>query len=399
MAIRTTKDILDRFEQRLSESDAVDIAVAWATHCPAVEKLRAFCGRNGVLRIVVGLDGSATDPTTLRDMAAFADLRIGAVQPPATGIFHPKYYCFRKSSRSTVWVGSANLTGSGFGRNEELVLETAGSKDSQKWFESLWNSLAEDPSEVIEVYARNWRPPSEREQRRWGTGSGARPQSQRAVERLNASWSWDDYVANLRVQDDEMLAADRGGSVFGDTYSWMNTIRVGRPVTRLRNWRSLKPWQIDVLLGRQVWGALGRLTGAGKACSIISGSSESDSGVRRDILRHLRSTTKDGVDAIRSGADALVGIRNLGHRIGEGVATRLLALTRPDCYVSLNGASRCGLAQCSGLPPTTLDRRYGDLLEWVLGAKWYGAPRPLDPLEGEIWDYRAALVDVFVYEG
>lgn len=398
MAIRTAKDILDRFEKRLRESDAVDVAVAWATHCPAVEKLRAFCGRNGVLRIVVGVDGSSTDPTTLRDLATFSDLRIGSVQPPASGIFHPKYYCFRKSARSTLWIGSANLTGSGFGGNEELVLETAGSKDSQKWFESLWDSLVEDPSEAIEVYARNWKPPSERERRRWGTGSRARPQRLRAAERLDSSRSWDDYVANLRAKDDEMLAADRGWSVFGDTHSWMNTIRVGHPVTRLSNWRNLKPWQIDVLLGQQDWGALGRLKGAGKACSIIKGSSESDRGVRRDVLRHLRSTTKDGVDAIRSGAGALVGIRNFD-RIGEGVATRLLALTRPDCYVSLNNASRAGLAECSDLRPTTLDKRYGDLLEWLHGSTWHEAPKPSDPLEAEIWDYRAALVDALVYNG
>jgi len=46
-----------------------------------------------------------------------------------------------------------------------------------------------------------------------------------------------------------------------------------------------------------------------------------------------------------------------------------------------------------------MDRRYGDLLAWVHGSNWYQAQRPPDALEGEIWDYRAALVDAFVYDG
>ena len=104
-------------------------------------------------------------------------------------------------------------------------------------------------------------------------------------------------------------------------------------------------------------------------------------------------------EPIRAGVEALAGIRDSGPRIGPGVATRFLALARPDLYVSLNGASRQGLAECSGLAPTTMDRRYGDLLAWVHGSNWYRAERPTDALEGEIWDYRAALVDAFVYDG
>ena len=404
--IRIVENPLDRFEELLSASDAVDIAVAWATHCPAIAKLRAFCARKGSLRIIVGVDGSATDPTTLKDLAGFAHLRIGIAQPPASGIFHPKYYCFRKSSRSIVWVGSANLTCSGFGGNEELMLETAGSTDTQKWFESLWRSLPADPREAIDAYARNWKPQSERQQQRAGGRSRLRRQSQSAPERLDSSWSWDDYVANLTAKDEEMLAVDnhKDGkpeepwTVFGETRSWMNTIRVGHPITGLQSWRSLKRWQTDVLVGRSPWGALGTLKGAGMACSIITGNSARDREVRRDILQQLQSTTEDGDDAIRFGVEALVGMRKLGHRIGSGVATRLLALARPECYVSLNGASRDGLAKCSDLAPTTLDRRYDKLLEWVHGSTWYGAPRPSDSREGEIWDYRAALVDAFVYE-
>ena len=406
MAVITSCELLDRLEERLRDSDRADISVAWATHCPAIEKLREFCQRGGELRIVVGIDGNVTDPKTLLDLQGFAKLRVGSVRPPSRGIFHPKYYCFRNSTGSTIWIGSANLTGGGFGGNEELVLESAGDAESSAWFDALWSSLAANPDSAIAAYERDWSPRPEGKRRGTGT-SRSRDREIRAGGRLDADWSWDDFVANLWAKDEAMLTRamkygsgkpEEPWSVFGEYRSWMHTIRVGRAVASLRSWRNLKPWQAEVLVGQSPWGALGTLKGAGKAYSMIMGNAEADADVRADILRQLRSTGVAGAESIRTGVQALAGIQDSGPRIGPGVATRLLALARPDCYVSLNKASRRGLSECSVLPRTTLDRRYGDLLAWVYGSNWYQAPRPTDVLEGEIWDYRAALVDAFVYK-
>ena len=288
MAVITSRELLSRFEERLDDCGGADIAVAWATHCPAIEKLRRFCGRGGELRIVVGIDGSVTDPTTLRHLQAFARLRVGAARPPARGLFHPKYYCFRKSTGSTVWVGSANLTGGGFGGNEELVLECAGDAESKAWFEALWESLPAHPDAVIAAYADDWHPRPEGERRRT-RGGRSRSGTRSSAEQLDAGWSWDDFVANLRAKDEAMLAVameDGSGkpeepwSVFGDYRSWMHTIRVGRPIAGLRSWRNLDPWQAEVLVGQSPWGALGTLKGAGKAYSMISGDAAGDGDVR-----------------------------------------------------------------------------------------------------------------------
>ena len=130
---------------------------------------------------------------------------------------------------------------------------------------------------------------------------------------------------------------------------------------------------------------------------IILGRTAADREDREDILREVRAATETGIDVIQAGVNAVAGISKRDH-VGVGVATRLLALARPDCYVALNGASREALSMYSGLARTTLERHYGALLEWVYGSNWYAAPRPSDPLEREIWDCRAALVDAFVYD-
>ena len=87
--------------------------------------------------------------------------------------------------------------------------------------------------------------------------------------------------------------------------------------------------------------------------------------------------------------------------IGPGVATRLLTLARPDRLVSLNAASRRGLADYAGLAVGTLDqpRNYEKLLLHIYRKPWFRSPRPgLDSrIEEEAWSMRAALLDSFIY--
>ena len=158
MPIRKGEELLDQLSKRLRKSNSVDVAVAWATRCPAVDELRGFCERGGKLRIVVGLDRNVTDPKALWELYDFGELRIGTPRTSAGGIFHPKYYCFQRERGSTVWIGSANLTRGGFGRNDELMLETAASGKAREWFESLWRSLPANPRKAIEAYEHDWRP-------------------------------------------------------------------------------------------------------------------------------------------------------------------------------------------------------------------------------------------------
>lgn len=408
MAILTAENILDKFAERLQDSNAVDIAVAWATHGLHIEKLRAFCKREGKLklRIVVGIDGNATDPPTLRDLAEFANLRIGVARRPASKTFHPKYFCFHKSSESTLWIGSANLTNSAFGRNEELMLETKGTNDSKEWFDTLWNSLSANPQNKIDEYAKCWKPHFDGARSRPENSQISRPHLKPLSNRLDSSWSWNDFVDALYIKHEVMLSDqtdDRDTeqyvpfSVFGDHRSWMHTIRLGHPITMLHSWRNLDRWQKEILVGDTPFGAFGHFKGAGKANGYIKRDDQETRSVRKRILNYLPSASEVEDDPIRIGLRALRGMRKI-NGIGAGVATRFLALARPESYVSLNNASRIGLAESSGIAPTTLDKHYKELLEWVHGSEWYNAPRPSDSLEAEIWDYRAALVDALVYE-
>ena len=159
-------DLRHRFSELLAEARKVDIAVAWANSCYALEALHKRLGEGTAMRIAVGISGNVTCPKELRRLQKLAkqkpklaDLRIAPL--PKRGIFHPKYFCFHGPTRTIYWVGSANLTKSGFDHNDELVHEFEDSTaESRKWFESLWNKLDPDPGRAIDDYEKRWEPPT-----------------------------------------------------------------------------------------------------------------------------------------------------------------------------------------------------------------------------------------------
>ena len=157
MAVGQGYDLMKLLECRLCESCGVDIAVARAAPCPAVDELGEFCAGGGLLRVVVGIDGNATDPAALRQLAGFGQLRVGA-GAVAASVLQLRCYWFHRGAGSTVWVGSADLTRGGFGGDGGLMLENEGGEVSAAWFESLWSSLAPDPAERIAAYERDWSP-------------------------------------------------------------------------------------------------------------------------------------------------------------------------------------------------------------------------------------------------
>ena len=82
--------LLQRLVELAGKAKQIDIAVAWARPCDAVE---ALVESDADKRIVVGLSNHFTDPITLRRLQESAALRVVPDAPP--GIFHPKYYRFR----------------------------------------------------------------------------------------------------------------------------------------------------------------------------------------------------------------------------------------------------------------------------------------------------------------
>ena len=404
MSLIETSQLLQRFSERLAQAARVDIAVAWAKSCDALEALAESVDEGTTIRIAVGVSGNVTDPTTLARLQNFADLRI-APSPPYR-IFHPKFFCFHGPDKTICWVGSTNLTRGGFGGNAELVHEFDDCVgEGRHWFESLWNTLDPDPGPAIADYKDRYQP-QKRVPRPPPTGSAPE-----LVPLANQS-TWDDFVEGLRVRDDYWSWRSQQDEKFpwdvlGDTQSWIHTIATGREVVRLPDWTNLTQRECFILRGRDkeegTWGLLGSLEPVGRFKQAFNPQNMPDFGPVRTQLRHLvgQVLNAPSSEIAHYAHKAVREIKRVDSRFGPAVATRLLTLARPDCLVSVNGQSAKGLGKLSGLPktPHPLANKYEELLNWVYEQPWFKARQPDDPLERTIWNCRAALLDAFVYKG
>ncbi len=393
----TRDTLIDRLDRHLGTARRIDIAVAWAAECDALERFCEFARNGGSLKAIIGIWGNATHPNALRNIQSCAQLRI------ATGLegqFHPKFYLFHLENQRICWIGSANLTRPGFQQNDELVFEFVDeSDDASKWFDNLWNSLSEDCSTVLDGYEKNWQPPSP---------SPGHPviHVNHVYELARELTDWSSFVAAITKADQYWSAQwRRDRPVTGEGDSWLDTITRGRALVRRKDWGELSQDDRRLLLGRGPYGQLGNMGGAGRANNVFRVASAQ----HRQIQRTIREALQPAIDAndrdfARAACDFGAAVEAIP-RFGGAIATRFLALARPDRAVSVNRGSKAGLAELTGLPENTLSnapqgrgRSYLDLLRWFEDQAWYSNPAPRNAYQALLASARVALIDAFVYE-
>ena len=384
----TEDEILPRFLEHLSWATEIDLATAWAT---IHEGLRALQRQRPSpdVRAVVGLWGNQTNPFALRMLANIGQLQ-GA---DAARHFHPKVFIFRGDGRSVAWVGSANFTSGGFGMNEEALFETPDTKSVQNWFNDLWDHGDPLDDAAIKAYDQSRkdnpppRPPRPRPPRRPDLAP---------LQLLEEVGDWRSYVAALE-QCDGWWSHRHSWSVLGERSSWRETAEVLHGVIAQPDWTELDQSHRLRLLGRmpgeEDWALFGRMRPA--AVNTVFGA---DREAIQDIVLGVVAADENAFP--RLAFESYRALRDIDG-VGPGIATRLLTLARPDRFVSVNDASRAGLASFSGLAPSTTlgtPPNYARLLTTIYDQDWYRNPAPRNAYERAISGRRAALLDSFVYD-
>lgn len=398
----TNETLLDRLYELTKKSIKIEVAVAWANECAALDRLLEFGRTNGALRAIVGVSGNATHPNALRVLQRSARLRI---HPSMGGIFHPKLYLFHLEKKSIAWIGSANLTRPGFEQNKELVIEIEDfDHTAAKWFEDCWAGLSDDEGteELLKDYEDQWEPPSPP---RSTYHEGSRPRRNTSTFAAFLT-NWPSFVVQL-IEADLFWGRrwnDQEAPVTGETGSWLETITIGRRVIVREDWSDLGREDRNVILGRSPHGYLGSMKGAGRANNIFCEASRENLAVRRTIRRALQSPIDASEADFALAACDFIGQVNRIPGFAGALATRFLTLARPDRAVSVNNGSRRKLAELTNLPESTLsnppggrNHSYLDLLHWFEEQDWYSNPVPASVRERLLAQNRAALFDAFVY--
>lgn len=405
--------IQGRFRALLKAHTRVDIATAWAT---CGEHLRMLADatkreqRPVDVRAIVGTAGNATRPDALEELCRITngDLRI---VPGGIRLFHPKLYLFGRHTTGRVgshaWVGSANFTNAGFGHhaeaNEEMIVEIGPGKTTDAlaaWFRERWNRCptALPVSEVIRRYTDDWEQnPPDRSIRRFVSGDIVHRSD--LLDDAHRPLTLQQYRQALRKCEEMLRDEERDWEVLNPRgQSYMRAVPERRRLLLGEaRWSQLSESQLRQLTGGvphtewSWWGLLGRMARAHRKAVL-----DHEDRVR-PILAHVVAADDSEFPGVAVAAmQKLTSIDNVAH----GTATLLLALARPDRLLSLNGASQKAYGKLAGMSPWTLGepRNYRKLLEWLYAQRWYAdSPRTDEDLE-RIWQFRAALVDAFVYE-
>jgi hypothetical protein len=97
---------------------------------------------------------------------------------------------------------------------------------------------------------------------------------------------------------------------------------------------------------------------------------------------------------------ALKGAVPGGKGLGRAGASRLVCMKRPDYFVSVNNRSAfSNLAVQFGIKASDLndvDNYWATVIAPMMLTPWWVDDRPADHKQADVWDFRAALVDILV---
>lgn len=373
-------------------------AVAWATSHSKIFPLMKK-NRRKIRRLIVGTHFYQTDPTFIEEF--YKEKAVRFILKP-TGVFHPKVFLFIKPDAT--WdciVGSANLSAPAFTENDECVVHFT-SNDQYAEFckvrvldaiESYWKAGKFLSSKETATYAQRWKAKkkhlkalSER------FGDRGRQPGKSTLEIPILCMTWNEYVARAKKED-------RGKSI-GPRLDVLKAIQsLFRRFKSLRRMNYEDREKIAGLTycegdnGEFCW--FGSMGGAGRFRHVIK---DNNAHVSRslDLIPFSGMVTKDMFDGF---------IKELKRAFPDGgagvaVASRLLAMKRPDVFVCLDSKNRRKLAEAFGISRSVeFEDYWNSIVERIRDSTWWQVPCPKRGLERRIWQGRAAMLDALFYEG
>lgn len=403
-----------RFKKLLKACTHVDIATAWATggaHLRILAEATNRKQRPVKVRAIVGTAGNATRPDALKELYAITNGNLRIIRG-GDRLFHPKLYLFRRQKNGCVeshaWVGSANFTNAGFGghggaKNEEVIVQIGSGETADAlatWFRERWNRCLTDPPvrDVIRQYTESWkRNPPDRDFRKIVSGAVSRRIN--LLDDAHRPLTLEEYRQALKKCEEMLQNKEAEWKVLSSQDgSYMKAIFERRKLllgeTR---WSQLdRKSQIQLKGGvphtdSDWWGMLGRM-----ARSNGQAVWSNENRIRHILNKVVSAHDTEFPDVAVEALQELTTIKYVAH----GTATLLLTLARPDRLLSLNGPSEKAYGELSGLPYSTLSepQNYRKLLVWLYDQPWYTDSTPTDEALAQIWQFRAALLDAFVYD-
>lgn len=379
----------------IEEHDEFHWAVAWATGMPLVDSLIAR--RAKFVNVTIGVAFSQTDPDVVQALIGVPNSYVATRF--AHGTYHPKVYGFRSGDRAAAIVGSANFTSGGLGNNHEAALLLTGMA-SEKLFRDIFeftDTSARFGEAVTPAWAAAYRESYKRASRMPKLPRDPVPTRTSLPTGSVVSMEWPEFVRQVRKPRDHdidnslaLLAIARRW--FAETSSFADFSAPQRKAVA----GILGEYQkTDDDLNRD-WGWFGSMKGAGDFANRIDENDRFLAQAVDSIPRTGDVTAHQFERFCTLFSKAFAGSTRTG---GVPTASRLLALKRPDTFLCVCQPNIIATSNALGFARSTLnlDNYWERVVEPLRLAPWYNGDKP-DGADGDIWEARAALLDVLFYQ-
>ncbi|SEQ10771.1 HKD family nuclease [Azotobacter beijerinckii] len=367
-------------------------AVAWATSGNTIfSLLKKHVPK--ITQAVIGTHFYQTHPDVLDTFKNSP--RVHFILQPS-GVFHPKIYIFWDKKRWEALIGSANLTTGALSTNSEAMVLLSGEgtdyshgKDEiLSLIDSYWSISKEINEDDATAYREIWSTKQSDLSRlsgQYGSRAAAKPPTESSV----MSMSWAQYFKE--VKSDSYHGFDHRCNLLEFVHrAFLNHPTFESMELTLRKTIAGLPNGLD-----ERWGWFGSMKGAGYYHQAINNNNPYISKALDAIPLHGTVTREQYNNYIK---DFIKAFPNGRH--GVSIASRLLALKRPDQFICLDSKNRRKLCTDFGIPSSKMDydRYWEEVIERIMDTPWWRSRRPIDSQEMQVWDGRAAMLDAIFYE-
>lgn len=374
--------------------DQISFASAWASFgtkfLEAIDNNRAK-----VMYGVIGTHFYQTHPDVLDMFIGFKNIHF-VLQP--SGVFHPKVYYFWTKSNWDLIIGSANMTNAAFSTNQELSLHVSSadtgeaktlSKNAFDIIKTMWlNGSVMNEQEAI-TYRSMYRLQKPRADRLSGAYASTK-KSKSPLKSEIMAMSWEDYFS--RVQADEEHNVDGRCFILESASKEFKRHSFAAMDT---DWQHAIAGLSNNFLGHD-WGWFGSMNRAF---------------IFKDRINEKNIHLSQAIDSIcLDGAvtyDAYLAYIEEFKRAfpkgwdGVALASRLLALKRPDYFVCLNSKNMkalCEEFEIKKIYPQGYERYWTELIARIMDSIWWNASQPTSKIEKKVWRGRGAMLDAIFYD-
>lgn len=391
--LATPASLESEFERLTRDYSHFDWSVAWASvNFGAFDLLKQH--RKKIRHVVIGTHFHQTHPDFMAEFANDAGVQFRIDQDSLVGVFHPKVFLFSNDEKS--WeaiIGSANFTRAAFTKNVECAVLVSSSDglsydELKKIIDDHWKGAKKVDAQTLEAYRIRWQ--INRVRLKAAAGQASKARKSGIYEHDLLKMSWGDYFTRIQ-QEPHGWFRDRLRLVQGTQAMFVAN----------ESLQDMTPDERKKIAGTEKDGAIKwRLFGSMAGSIVLKNRLKLNDKGLSDALDWIPSRGAVTQDRFHQYVAALRKTFVYPKEFqGLAVATRLLAIKRPDYFLCINDKNKSGLAAALGLHKAALnlDDYWQLVIEPILETPWWNSPAPASGLELQAWQARCAMVDALFY--